>query len=72
MILVGRTQDNDESTLGITIFEADAESAARKIMEDDPPASRVEIFVFTFVEAGSYPCQCSLDGTLTGTVTVSP
>jgi uncharacterized protein YciI len=35
MILVGRTQNNDESTLGIAIFEAE-ESAARNIMENDP------------------------------------
>jgi uncharacterized protein YciI len=36
MILVGRTQNKDESTFGIAIFEAEDESAARKIMEDDP------------------------------------
>jgi len=36
MILVGRTQNNDESTIGIAIFEAENESAARMIMENDP------------------------------------
>ena len=36
MILVGRTQNKDESTIGIAIFEAEDESAARKIMENDP------------------------------------
>ncbi|MBK9782253.1 MAG: hypothetical protein IPP55_19825 [Anaerolineales bacterium] len=36
VILVGRTQNNDESTLGIVIFEADNESAAQNIMENDP------------------------------------
>ncbi len=36
MILVGRTQNNDESTFGIAIFEAIDESAARKLMEKDP------------------------------------
>ena len=36
MILMGRTQTNDESTFGIAVFEADDESAARKIMENDP------------------------------------
>ena len=36
MILMGRTQKNDESTFGIAIFEADGESAARTIMESDP------------------------------------
>ena len=36
MILVGRTQNNDDATIGIAIFEAEDESAARKIMENDP------------------------------------
>jgi len=36
MILVGRTQNNDESTMGIAIFEAEDEATARKIMENDP------------------------------------
>ena len=36
MILMGRTQNNDESTFGICIFEAEDESVARMIMESDP------------------------------------
>jgi len=36
MILMGRTQNNDESTFGIAIFEAENEAAARAIMENDP------------------------------------
>jgi len=36
MILVGRTQNDDESTFGIAIFEAQDEPAARTIMESDP------------------------------------
>jgi uncharacterized protein YciI len=36
MILMGRTQNNDKSTFGIAVFEAEDESAARKIMENDP------------------------------------
>jgi uncharacterized protein YciI len=36
MVVVGRTQNNDEHTFGIAIFEAQDESAARKIMENDP------------------------------------
>lgn len=36
MILMGRTQNNDESTFGIAIFEAEDEAAARRIMESDP------------------------------------
>ncbi len=35
-ILMGRTQNNDENTLGIVIFKAENESAARMIMENDP------------------------------------
>ncbi|MBI5841035.1 MAG: hypothetical protein HZB19_13135 [Chloroflexi bacterium] len=36
MILMGRTQNNDESAFGICIFEAENESAAQMIMEADP------------------------------------
>jgi len=36
MILVGRTRNNDESTFGIAIFEAEDDAAARTIMENDP------------------------------------
>jgi len=36
MILMGRTQNNDENTFGIAIFEAEDESVARLIMENDP------------------------------------
>ena len=36
MILMGRTQNSDESTFGIAVFEAEDESAARTIMENDP------------------------------------
>ena len=36
MILMGRTQNNDESTFGVAVFEAEDESAARRIMESDP------------------------------------
>jgi uncharacterized protein YciI len=36
MIIVGRTQNKDENTFGIAIFEAEDEAAARKIMENDP------------------------------------
>lgn len=36
MLLVGRTQNNDEGTFGIAIFEAENESAAKRIMENDP------------------------------------
>ena len=36
MILMGRTQNSDEFTFGIAIFEAEDESTARMIMEADP------------------------------------
>jgi uncharacterized protein YciI len=36
MILMGRTQNKDESTFGIAIFEAEDEAVARTIMENDP------------------------------------
>jgi uncharacterized protein YciI len=36
MVIVGRTQNNDEHTFGIAIFEAEDESAARQIMMNDP------------------------------------
>jgi uncharacterized protein YciI len=36
MILVGRTQNADENTIGLAIFEAEDESAARTIMGNDP------------------------------------
>jgi uncharacterized protein YciI len=36
MILMGRTQNNDESTFGVAIFEAENEEAARTVMENDP------------------------------------
>ncbi|HEU0296213.1 MAG TPA: YciI family protein [Anaerolineales bacterium] len=36
MILMGRTQNKDESTFGIAVFEAEDEAAARGIMENDP------------------------------------
>ena len=36
IILVGRTQQMDEETFGIAIFEAATEEDARRIMENDP------------------------------------
>ena len=40
MILYGRTQNNDESTFGIVIFEAASDAEARGIMEHDPAVLR--------------------------------
>ena len=39
MLLAGRTQNNDASTLGLALFFAESESAARSIMEADPAVS---------------------------------
>ncbi len=36
LILAGRTLNNDPSTFGIVIFEAQSEKEARQIMEGDP------------------------------------
>ena len=36
MILVGRTQQMDEETFGIAVFEAASQEDARRIMENDP------------------------------------
>jgi uncharacterized protein YciI len=54
MILVGRTQNNDESTFGIAIFEAEDESAARMIMETDP------VVRTGVMRADLYPYQVAL------------
>jgi uncharacterized protein len=36
IILVGRTLTTDENTMGLTVFRAESEDAARRIMNDDP------------------------------------
>ena len=54
MILVGRTQNRDESMFGIAIFEAEDDSAARAIMESDP-AVREGV-----MRAELYPYQVAL------------
>jgi len=50
MILVGRTQNRDESTFGIAIFEAEDDLTARAIMESDPAVRegvmRVELYPY--------------------------
>ena len=39
-ILVGRTQTADENTLGIIVFQANSEEAARELMENDPAVKK--------------------------------
>lgn len=50
VFVAGRTQNNDESTFGIVIFEASDEEAARRIMCDDPAVKngimRAKLFPF--------------------------
>jgi uncharacterized protein YciI len=50
VILVGRTQNNDERTFGIAIFNADSDEDARRIMESDPAVRhgvmRAELFPY--------------------------
>jgi uncharacterized protein YciI len=36
IILVGRTLTTDENTMGLTIFRAESDNAARQIMNEDP------------------------------------
>ncbi len=36
VILMGRSQNNDENTFGIVIFRASSEAKASEIMENDP------------------------------------
>jgi uncharacterized protein YciI len=40
IILVGRTLTTDENTMGLTIFHAESEDAARRIMNDDPAVKK--------------------------------
>ncbi|HRJ26903.1 MAG TPA: YciI family protein [Fimbriimonadaceae bacterium] len=40
MLVVGRTQNNDEKTLGLAIFEAENEPAAQEIVRSDPAVAQ--------------------------------
>jgi uncharacterized protein YciI len=40
IILVGRTLNTDENTMGLTIFRAESEDAARQIMNRDPAVKK--------------------------------
>jgi len=37
---VGRTLNNDENAMGLAVFRAESEDAARKIMSDDPAVKK--------------------------------
>ncbi len=40
IILVGRTLTTDENTMGLAVFRAESEDAARQIMNSDPAVMR--------------------------------
>ena len=58
MILVGRTQNNDEDTFGIVIFQVDSEASAQQIMNDDPAVKK------GIMRAKLYPFHVALAGDL--------
>ncbi len=53
-ILVGRTQTADEDTVGIVVFKASSEEAARELMENDPTVKR------GVMQATLYPFRVAL------------
>ena len=50
VLVFGRTQNNDTTTFGITIFRAESDDAARSIMSNDPAVKkgivRAELFPY--------------------------
>jgi uncharacterized protein len=56
IILVGRTLTTDENTMGLTIFRAESEDAARRIMNGDPAVKK------GLMTATLYPFKVSLQG----------
>ncbi len=56
IILVGRTLTTDENTMGLTVFRAESEDAAREIMNGDP-AVRKGVMTATL-----YPFKVVLQG----------
>ncbi len=40
IILVGRTMTTDDNTMGLAVFRAESEDAARQIMNDDPAVKK--------------------------------
>ena len=56
IILVGRTLTTDENTMGLTIFRAESEEAARQIMNGDPAVKK------GVMTATLYPFKVFLQG----------
>lgn len=63
MILVGRTQNADENTMGLAIFRAEDDDAAREIMNSDPAVSN------GVMTATLYPYKVALIGSKAHEVT---
>jgi len=56
IILVGRTLNTDENTMGLTVFRAESEDAARQIMNGDPAVKK------GVMTATLYPFRVVLQG----------
>ncbi len=63
-ILFGRTLNNDETTFGLVIFEADSESEATRIMLADPAIREdvMEATLFPYWIAGQRGNATTTDG----------
>jgi uncharacterized protein YciI len=48
IILVGRTLNTDENTMGLAIFRAESEDAARQIMNADPAVKKSLMTLYPF------------------------
>lgn len=57
IIFVGRTLTTDESTMGLAVFRAGSENAARDIMNNDPAVKK------GLMTATLYPFKIVLQGT---------
>jgi uncharacterized protein len=56
IILVGRTLNTDENAMGLAIFRAESDEAARRVMNDDPAVKK------SLMTATLYPFKVSLQG----------
>jgi uncharacterized protein YciI len=56
IILVGRTLNTDENAMGLAVFRAESEEAARRIMNDDPVVKK------GVMTATLYPFKVVLQG----------
>ena len=56
IIFVGRTLNTDENAMGLAVFRAESEDAARQIMNDDPAVKK------GVMTAALYPFKVVLQG----------